>query len=85
MSDDAKNRREFEILSVQDVMKTEGGRDFMWRILDSAGFFDDVFSADPYVNARNAGVRSQGVWLYNELLDASPVNVMKMIKEHTDE
>ena len=85
MPEDAKNSRGLETLTIQDIMKTEGGRHFMWRILEQSGVYSDCFDPDPYIHAKNSGNRLLGLWLQNELIDVTPASYITMIKEHTNE
>lgn len=81
----SNNARELEILAIQSIMSNKDGRNVFWRILEQAGLFDDTFDSDPYLHARNAGKRSTGVWLQNELKDVAPGSYLTMLKEHTNE
>lgn len=85
MSDDeGKKERGLETLAIQTTMSTKDGRHFMWRILEQSGIFTDNFDENPIIHARNAGSRSLGLWLDNELKDAALGSYMTMIKEHHD-
>lgn len=76
--------RELELLAIRNIMKTEIGRDFMWRCLSNCGTFTDTYDADTHRHAYNAGKRSHGLWLDAELRDTAPDDYFKMIKEHCD-
>lgn len=77
--------RELELHSIREIMKTENGRSFMWRCLQNCGTFENMFNVDPILHARNAGVRSHGLWLESELKEATPDNYFKMLKENHNE
>jgi len=79
------NERELEKLEIQRIMSTEGGRAFMFRILTQAGTYDTTFDSDPYIHARNSGRRENGLWLDNELREATHPNYLRMLKENTDD
>ena len=79
------NARELEILYIQGMMSSKDGRSFMYRMLEQSGVMHDSFTPDPYTHAHKAGQRSTGVWLQNELMEASFENYMTMLKEHKDE
>ena len=76
------NPRESELLEVQNVMATEGGRNFIWRCLQQSGIFSSTFVKDPHVHSMIAGQREHGLWLERELKEAAPSEYLKMIKEH---
>lgn len=76
--------RELEKLEIQRIMNTEGGRDFMYRILMQAGTFDSTFDSNPYTHAKNSGRRENGLWLDYELKSIAPASYLTMLKEHGD-
>lgn len=80
-----KKSRDLQLHSIKSVMKTENGRDFMWRCLQNCCTFDETFHPDPIVHARNAGFRGHGLWLVRELKEAAPDEYILMLKEHEDE
>lgn len=85
MSNNGTNdARELEILAIQSMMSTEGGRDFAYRILEQCGFMSDAFDPVAVVHARNTGAQGVGLWLQRELMEANLDNYLKMIKEHVD-
>ena len=81
MSNDDVKARTIEELAIRDIMANEGCRAFMWRCLEMSGIFADNFDPDPYVHARNAGARSQGLWLQRELMSVTPGSYSKMLEE----
>ena len=42
------------------VLSTGAGRRFIWRVIEMFGSETDVFSADPYEHAYNAGQQAVG-------------------------
>lgn len=74
---DAKTER----IDVENVMATESGRRFVSRLLEYAGTDINVFDADPITHAHNAGKRSVGVWLKNEVKEVNYDQYMRMMKE----
>lgn len=74
--------REIELLTIRNLMKHESGRDFMWRCLQQACIFDNMFDKDPLVHAHRAGAREQGLWLDREIKEAAPESYLIMLKEH---
>lgn len=79
MSDD---QRKIEIAETTQVMSTESGRNFVWRILKSTGVDDDTFDTDTHNHARNAGRRGVGLQLRDELKAACFDNYLRMMKEN---
>jgi hypothetical protein len=78
-------QREAELLAIQQVMSSQGGRDFMWRCLEHHGVFTDTFHPDKMMHAVRAGRRQAGLWLDQELREAAQGDYLTMIKEHFDE
>lgn len=78
------DKRKLELLEISDMMKSVNGRNFIRRVLEHAGFFVDVFHDDPYKHANRSGARGEGVWLYNELLEACPGYLNMLIKEYNE-
>ncbi len=77
-----KDARELEILTMQHIMKTENGRAFLWRCLQNCGTFDSMFNSDATQHNFNAGKRSHGLWLDEELREANEDNYYLMLKEN---
>lgn len=69
-------------LAIHNIMRTEGGRDFMFGQLQSCGVFESTFNTDPVQHGYNAGMRDAGLRLERELKEAAPDEYLKMIKEH---
>ena len=77
--------REAQLLSISNIMASEGGRDFMWRYLQQSYVFVSVFDVDPIQHAYNAGRREVGLFLQREVKEAAPDQYIMMIKEHIDD
>ena len=87
MSDDnnqdkAKQKHTSEELAIQNIMQTEGGRDFIWNQLQSCNVFESIFSSDLAQSGYNSGMRDAGVRLERVVKEAAPENYLKMIKEN---
>lgn len=82
--DGTNNARELEKLAIQRIMSSEDGRNFMKRILDFSGVDDDTFDSDPITHANNAGKRSVGLMVRDELMQASPHAYLNMMTEEHD-
>ena len=76
--------RAAELLAISNVMSSEGGRDFIWRCLQTTGYLYSTFDRDSLIHAYNAGKRDSGLWLEAEIKEASPDLYLKMLKEHLD-
>jgi hypothetical protein len=77
-------KREIQLLTIQNIMQTENGRDFAWRCLQEAGTYGIVFDRDPIQHAYNSAQRELGLWFESELKEAAPDKYLQMIKEHTN-
>ena len=89
MSDDNnhekdKQKHTSEELAIQNIMRTEGGRDFIWGQLQSCGTFESIFDRDPVQSGYNSGMRDAGLRLNRAVKEAAPEYYLKMIKENID-
>lgn len=71
-----------EELAVQNLMKNEGMRNYMWKQLQEAGVFENIFHSDPIQHAYNAGKRQNGLVLDEDLKQYAPAMYIKMIEEN---
>ena len=90
MSDNVEQKkgngsRGLELLTMENVMKTVEGRKFMLNLLHYCGVSESMFDKDPIQHAYNAGKRSAGLHLEEELKEASPYYYLKMIEEDINE
>jgi len=79
------NPRARDLLAVENAVNTPDGRAFMWRFLLRTGIFNNTFDRDPMVHAHRAGLRESGLWMLNEIKEASFDSYLKMLKENQDE
>jgi hypothetical protein len=79
-----KKKQDLESLAVQNFMKFEAGRDFMWKHLQLCGVFENIFDTDTIKHAYNAGKRQAGLQLDSDLKEYAPASYMKMIEENLD-
>lgn len=80
-----RQSRELQLLTIRELMKTENGRNFMYRCLQKCCTFENIFNADPINHAYNAGAREHGLWLERELKEAAPEDYIVMLQEHINE
>lgn len=71
-------------LAIQNIMQTEGGRDFIWSQLQSCSVFESIFNIDPIQAGYNSGMRDAGLQLERVIKEAAPEYYLKMIKENID-
>lgn len=77
--------RQLEIDGINYIMKSRMGRDFIWRNLQKCKVFESMFTVEPIANAYNAGMRSYGVWLKDEVKGSSPDLYLRMLEENINE
>lgn len=78
----AKRKRAAELGDVLDLMKRKEGRRLVWRMLGRARVFQQSWVEGSFDGtAFNEGLRSFGLWLYAEIIEAAPDLVVKMEKE----
>ncbi len=69
-------------MSTKAVMATKTGRHFVWEQLNAFGVYRDGFTADPYVHAHNAGVKSAGLKILHNIISVCPDEYERMFSEH---
>lgn len=84
MSDNEQQKKKVNTdeLIVQNLMKDENGRAYMWKHLQECSVFENIFDSDPIEHAYRAGKRQAGLQLVQDLKDYTPVNYTQMIKEN---
>ncbi len=79
------DQRKIEIVEIMRILGTSEGRKFMMGILNASGIDSDMFDQDTHKHAYNAGKRSQGIRLRNDLKDAAPELYLRMLQEHIED
>ncbi|WP_272520132.1 Bbp19 family protein [Providencia sp. PROV223] len=74
-------RKEREDDDLKQVMSTEYGRRFVWKILSASGVFHSSFSSDPYSTYFKEGARNRGLELFNSVLSVCPDLYLVMAEE----
>lgn len=64
------------------VMSTEGGRRFMFRLLESTGLYRTSFTGNA-TTYFNEGMRNVGLRILADLQDYCPEQLLLMHREHT--
>lgn len=83
-----KMRERDDVRFLQDILKDEAGRRFLWRILEAAHTFEERFACGPngfpQVEATwfEAGIQSFGQRLYQTWLRTDPAAVAAMHREN---
>lgn len=80
-----KSSRDIELIELSGIMRTDSGRKVLLRILRHSGFFDSGWNEDSRKHAFHEGRRSEGLWLFQELQEADPAQLMNMLKEHVND
>ena len=73
--------RQNELEDIAKIMRTRGGRRFMWRVLEGAGIFHSSFHTDALMMAFNEGRRNQGLILLADIMEIDADNYILMTKE----
>jgi hypothetical protein len=73
--------RERELWEIQELLKTNFGKGFIWRILEKCHMSHTISHHDSLQMARMSGERDIGLWLINELRKANPNAYIELIKE----
>ena len=80
--DGGNKKHDPEVLAIENIMRTEGGRNFIWGQLQSCCVFESMFNTDPVQLGYNSGMRDAGVQLDRKVKEATPEYYLKMIKEN---
>lgn len=64
------------------VMSSPEGRRFVWRLIGSAGVYQQSFAADPMATAFNEGRRAGGLALLVRLQEEAPDLYLEAQREH---
>lgn len=79
-AEDARILRDADLAG---VMSTQGGRRFVWRILDElSGTLNGSYVSDSHATAFNEGKRAVGLALTLELQRVAPGPYVHMLSEH---
>lgn len=82
MTDDAEKSRKIEIAELWSIMQTEGGRNFIARILKTAGVFSSTYvPGKPDETMRRSIKRDFGLWIEREVKEAAPEFYITLIRE----
>lgn len=85
MTESKDHARKVEIAEIAAIMKTTGGRNFMARVLQTAGTFDSTYVKDsPDETIRKSIRRDFGLWLQREIQEAAPGEYFILLKEMND-
>lgn len=79
------DQRNIEIVEIMRILGTIEGRKYMMGILNWTSLNSSGFDKDTHQHAYNAGVRSVGIRLRNDLQDAAPELYLRMLKEHIED
>ena len=85
MSDDNKNieqTRDLELFTIRGILKSEQGRQFLFRCLENCYTFDNTYDADHNKHTYKSGARKHGLWLDAELREADSDLYYLMLKEN---
>lgn len=66
------------------IMSVQNGRQWMHERLAGAHVFADPFSVDPCIHAYQAGLRAQGISLFNDIILYAAESFTLMIREHNE-
>lgn len=79
-----KLERQRETLDLQAILDKPGGRKFMWRLLQECGVYRTSFTGNS-ATFYNEGKRAVGLFVLNEIMEASPEAYLLMQKENRKE
>ncbi len=77
-----KKKFDTDELVVQNIMKYEDGRGFIYKHLLMCNVFDSTFNNDSIQHAYQAGKRKAGLQIVDDLKQYAPEYYVKMIQEN---
>jgi hypothetical protein len=80
----AKIRREDQLSCLRDILETEGGQEFFWRLLSRCRLYETSFTGNSQTFF-NEGKREVGLWILSEIVAADPAAYSKMMTKNTEE
>lgn len=80
----ARDKREKELNDLRELLKTYGGRAFLWRVLTQTGLYRQSFTGDEPTTYFNEGKRRIGLWLLDEIFSADKGMFNRMQNEAED-
>ncbi len=75
--------RKRELSDIAAVLQNREGRRFIWRLLEAAGVFRTTMTGNSWTYF-NEGMRSLGLKVYADLMDACPDRLKEMWQEAKD-
>ena len=76
-----RDQREQELADLRELLKTEFGRRFVWRVLGYCKLFQDVWDPSSRIHF-NAGLQHVGHWLTAEITAADEEAFFLMMREN---
>lgn len=80
-----KSQRDIEIEEWRVVLATEAGRNVMKRVLAQTKFLGNGMFTGNSKTFYNIGQRDIGLWIYQEIIEASPRAYVSMIEDDISE
>ena len=79
---DEKRAEQEELNDIIAVMTEPAGRRYVWRLLEHARVFASSYAHQTNETFFREGQRNVGLWIFTQLLEASPELFLLMQKEH---
>ena len=76
------NARKVEKDDVLATMRTQSGRNFINRIIETTNAYGSAFDKDSRTHAFNEGMRQVGLALIDELIESAPEEYKRMLTEN---
>ncbi len=79
-----RSTRDQQQNDVREVLATEAGKRFLWRLLEHCKVNESVFSPSAHIYY-NSGMQDVGHFVLGEIMEAQPLAYMDMIVMHNKE
>jgi len=80
----AKIDRDNQLSSMRDIVESDGGQEFLWRLLARCKVYETSFTGNSQTFF-NEGKREVGLWVLSEIVAADPAAYAKMMMKNTEE
>lgn len=79
-----KRLKEEQLADLRDILSTESGRRFIWRLMEKTKAFGTLWAASSEIY-KNVATADIGKWLFQECQKADLASLMKIMSEYGSE
>ena len=79
-----RDKRKQQVLDLKEILSTEAGKRFMWRLVGKSNVFSSVWENSAKIHY-NAGQQDFGHFLMSEWMEADSESFIQMMKKANEE